>query len=795
MKPRRPLLLVLLGSGALLALFWAIAPMLVPLDGLDMPGSSVIVVDREGRPLAEIETAAGRHRPVALEDIAPVLVAATIAIEDQRFSQHPGIDPLALVRASVGMVTGQPSGASTLTQQLVRTAWLDPHERADRSLARKLKEAALAILLERRLSKAEILAAYLNSVPYGSRATGIEAASFAYFGKPAAQLDLAEAALLAGLPQAPDRLDPRRDFVAAKARQALVLERMVATGAITREEAATAAREPLQFSPDLALVRAPHLVLGSRERVAALADAVGGSRAVTTIDAGLQQLAEATIARHLARLARERVTNAALVALDPATGEILALAGSANYFDPAIDGQVNVATSPRQPGSAIKPLTYAAAFEAGYSPATVLYDVRSVFTTRRGERFVPVNYDHQYHGPMSLRTALASSINVVAVQLLDRIGVTALLDTGQRLGLTTWQDTDRFDFALTLGGGEVTLLELTAAYGAFADGGRYRQPTDLLRIESAEGEALWLPAERPVRQALTPETAFLVTHILADPQARELGFGMAGPLLLSRPAAVKTGTTAAFRDNWTIGYTPDLVVGVWVGNSNGESMREVTGVSGAAPIWHDFMDEALDGRPVRQFVVPETIRWVEVCEIDGLLAAPPCPRRTVEPVVSGREPVEVSASYQTVALDRASGQRWEPGCPGAPVDRIFWVVPFEALDWARERGIPSAPEVSCLGGRRPSGAVVRLVEPDDGAQFVVSARLPREMQRLRVRASAAGGDIWLFVDGVPLGPAGEAEGWWTLLPGEHRVRASLVRDGIELASDERMISVTGSAGE
>ncbi|MCL6647644.1 MAG: penicillin-binding protein 1C [Chloroflexi bacterium] len=787
------LLAGIMGSGALAAWAWHDLPF-PPI--VRPPAASIVLTDRNGQPLYEVETASGRHRPVALDQVAPAVVHATVATEDASFFTNPGVDGLALLRALLQTLRGEPAGGSTITMQLARLSVLPPERLADAPMRRKLQEIALALLLTARESKATILAQYLNAVPYGNRAVGIEAASQAYFGKPAANLSLAEAALLAGLPQAPAWLDPAVHREAARERQRQVLALMVRHGWITPAEAAAAAEQPLDLRPPTVTIQAPHFVLGTLSRAVELARATGGERVVTTIDGGLQQLAEAVIRSHLSRLAAQRVTNAALVALDPQTGEVLTLAGSADYFNPAIAGQVNVALAPRQPGSAIKPLTYAAAFERGFSPADVLADVRTVFTTRRGERYVPVNYDHQYHGPLSLRTALASSINSVAVRLLDRIGVGALIDLGQQLGLSTWRDIERYDLALTLGGGEVTLLDLTAAYAAFAAGGEYHPPQDLLRLETAMGRTVWQAAPPPARRVLSPETAFLISHILSDPVARELGFGTGGPLRLSRPAAVKTGTTSSFRDNWTIGYTPDLVVGVWVGNSDGEPMREVSGITGAAPIWHDFFEQVLATRPSRSFPVPETIRWVAVCEVDGKLATPDCPRVVVEPFVAGREPRESSTSYQRLLIDRASGDLWEPGCPGPAVERLFWLLPPDALAWGRERGIPEPPRRSCRGTLRndPDAPFVRLLEPDEGAVLVLSPRLPREMQRLRVQALGAGGTVQLSVDGQPIASR-DGSGWWTLEPGEHRVRAVLVRDQRELAEERRTILVVPSPAE
>ncbi|GIW08196.1 MAG: penicillin-binding protein 1A [Dehalococcoidia bacterium] len=794
MLVRRSVLLILVTAGLAAAAGWAFAD-LPSVDRLAETRSSVLILDRAGRLLYEIETDQGSNRPVTLADVAPIAVAATIATEDAHFFHHPGVDPVALVRATIQSIRGEPSGGSTLEMQLARHVLLADDPARSPPVRRKMREIVLALQIARRFSKEEILTLYLNRVPYGARAIGIEAASQAYFGTSAINLSAGEAALLVGLPQAPARYDPRDDPSEAMQRRRAVLALMARRGLITVQEAERIASEAVQLRSPVPPIAAPHFVVGTRERALQFASETGGTRIVTTLDAGLQQLAERVIERHLARLADHDVTNAALVAIDPTSGDILALAGSADYFNPQIHGQVNVAASPRQPGSAIKPLTFAAAFERGFAPADVFYDVRSAFTTRRGETFVPVNYDHQYHGPLSLRTALGSSINVVAVQLLDRIGVGALIEMGQRLGITTWGDADRYDLALTLGGGEVTLLELTAAYSAFANGGLFHQPSDLLRIESREGRTILEVGREPPRRVLTPETAFFIAHILSDPRARELSFGMDNPLTMARPAGVKTGTTSGFRDNWTVGFTPQLVVGVWVGNSDGRPMRDVSGITGAAPIWREFLSEALRDEPALPFPVPDGIRWVSVCEVDGKLATPECPRVVLEPFVAGSEPTEHSTSYQRIVIDSATGGRWELGCRGPAIERLYWIIPPEALGWARDQGIPQAPVHGCASGVLPdSERFVRLVVPDDRAEFVISPRLPTIMQRLYIRAVAGGGTVQLSVDGSPIGPPGAAEGWWTLQPGQHVIRATLIRDGREFAADERVVRVAGVSG-
>ncbi|MBN1399319.1 MAG: transglycosylase domain-containing protein, partial [Anaerolineae bacterium] len=430
---------------------------------------SSFILDRNGRVLYEIiDPDAGPHRPLNLEQVPAALREAVIATEDASFYRNPGVDLRAIARALwLNLRSGQiVSGGSTITQQVARNLLLEPERRAERSWGRKLHEALLAYHVTRVLSKDEILALYLNETYFGHMAYGVEAAARAYFDKPAAQLDLAECALLAGLPQAPSTYDPFADLEAAQARQRTVLGLMVRAGFIDLAQAEQAGAEPLQLRGSRLSIQAPHACLLVRDQASQILgeDQVrrGGLRIYTTLDLDLQRQAEAHVARHLQALNQPQgglpghnVRNAAAVALDPHSGAVRTLVGSPDYFDARIDGALNAAYALRQPGSALKPLTYAAAFERGYGPATIMLDVRSAFTTREGTPYVPQNYDRIYHGPVSLREALACSYNVVAVKLLDRIGIDALPDMAHRVGIESLSDQERQGLALTLGSAEV----------------------------------------------------------------------------------------------------------------------------------------------------------------------------------------------------------------------------------------------------------------------------------------------------------------------------------------------------
>jgi len=531
--------IVLLAAGCALC-----AHLLPPLpDPLAQRASSPTtqIYDRHGQLLYEvIDPHAGKHTPLPLADIPLILQQATIATEDASFYTNPGVDLRAILRAVwINLRGGEVlSGGSTITQQLARNLLLSPQERYQRTLARKLRESILAWYLARRYSKDEILELYLNETYYGNFAYGVEAAAQAYFGKSTAELDLAEAALIAGLPQAPSAYNPLVDPQAARARQAVVLNLMVKAGYITPQEAALAKAEPLHFAASPFPIRAPHFVMYVRELLEqefGLGMLPRGLRVYTTLDLDWQEMAQAVVRRHLADLANRRegpdphLSDAALVALDPHTGEVLVMLGSPDYFDPAIDGAVNVALMPRQPGSAIKPLTYAAAFDPTrpqpYTPATLIADVRTAFLTKEGQPYVPVNYDFTYHGPVLARRALACSYNLPAVKVLQQVGVDQMAGLARRLGITTFTDMERFGLALTLGGGEVRLLELTAAYAAFANEGRRVTPVAITRVEDAQGRVLrrWRPELG--EQVLDPRVAYLITDILSDDWARMPAFG------------------------------------------------------------------------------------------------------------------------------------------------------------------------------------------------------------------------------------------------------------------------------
>ncbi len=783
-----------------------LAPLPAPPAPRQLPQSTKIL-DAHGRVLYDSAGPAdARYTYLPLSDMPPRLRQAVIATEDASFYRNPGIDPKAIVRAALtDLVHGEVrSGGSTITQQLARNLYFNQEERSSSSPLRKVREALLALRLDRSLSKDQVLERYLNRVYFGNLAYGVEAASRTYFATSARDLDLAESALLAGLLQSPSDYDPFAHLATARARQRTVLDRMVATGDVSRAEADAAAAEPLALNPTPFPIEAPHFVAWVRQLLPDLvgqdAIAAGNLRVETTLDLDLQQAAQQAVARQVAALGDHHLTNGAVVALDPATGAVRAMVGSTDYYDASINGAYNVALAERQPGSAIKPIIYAAALESGLTPASELLDIPTTLQTKLGQPYAPNNYDMTFHGPVSLREALASSYNVPAVRMLAAVGIDRAVNVAGQIGLTTFTDPTRYDLSLTLGGGEVRLLDLTAAYAAFAGGGLRVDPVAVLRVEDASGRVLYQapPPARP--RVVSAQTAYLLTDILSDNDARAPGFGYNSPLQLDRPAAVKTGTTTDFRDNWTVGYTPDLVVGVWAGNADNTPIRNVSGVDGAAPIWRDVMNAALAGRPPRAFDEPPGIERVTVCLPSGLLPTSACPRQRVEVFAAGTAPTAHDDYYRSVAVCDTTGTP-QPLCPGTVTQRVYSFVPFEAIPWARAAGVPLPPVPPYAGGatlvatgvaaREPQ---LRLVAPADGTVFHITRALRPQDQAAPLEAlpSVSVRDVEFYLDGALVGSATSAPYRinWQLGAGTHAIRAhAIAMDGSELWSETTTVIV------
>ena len=554
----------------------------IPLFAFNLPspdeiirreGFSTKILDRNGEVLYDIYVDQNRTH-VELENIPEYLRQATVAVEDKNFYEHQGFDPFGMIRGVSRFFTrGRAQGGSTLTQQLVKNALLSP----ERSVLRKIKEFILAIQIERAYSKDEILTLYLNEVPYGGTAWGVQAAAQTYYGKDVGELTLAESAILAGLPQSPSRYSPYSSNPDAYvARTETVLRRMREDGYITdeQEQEAVGQIKEVEFESRGASFKAPHFVQYVQsileERYGQSAVEQGGLKVTTTLDLSLQEKAQEIVSKQIEEVEYLNITNGSAVVLDPETGEILAMVGSKDFNADDYDGQVNVSTRLRQPGSAIKPITYAAGLEKGYTASTLFMDVPTEFPGGAGQPpYAPVNYDGEYTGPIQLRYSLANSINVTAVKMLSLVGVEDMLQLAYDMGIDSLEPTketlSRVGLSVTLGGGEVRLLNLTSAYGSFMNKGHKVEPVAILQVEDADGKVLEKNEPEKGKQVISEETAFIIADILSDNQARSQVFGTNSLLNIpGRTVAVKTGTTNDKRDNWAIGGNDHAVVGVWV---------------------------------------------------------------------------------------------------------------------------------------------------------------------------------------------------------------------------------------
>lgn len=582
--------------------------------------SSTRIYDRTGEVLLYEIHGDRKRTEVPFNEIPDYVKNATLVAEDRSFYSHPGFDIKGILRAIyLNIFTSNSPGGSTITQQLVKNTIVG----GEKTYGRKIREVLLAYRIEQQYSKDEILNMYLNSIPYGSNAYGVEAASDLYFKKSVKDLTLAEAAIIAALPQSPTFLSPygnNTDYLIA--RQHWILNSMVDLDYIDETTRDNAIAEELNFAPFRQEITAPHFIFYLREQLSQKYGEnfleTAGLKITTTLDANLQEIAEEEVLKQ-AKINEEKYNgkNAALVALDPKTGQILSMVGSRDYFDEEIDGNVNVATRPRQPGSSFKPIVYAASFEKGFTPDTKLYDVKTTFKTDTQD-YIPLNFDLKEHGLVTLRTALQGSLNIPAVKLLYLTGIDDVLNFADRLGYSTLKDRSRFGLSLVLGGGEVTLLEHTAAYQAFARDGKYHTPTGILKVEDAKGNVLE-QYEEDERQAIPANVAYLITNVLSDNAARAYVFGENSLLQLGdRPVAAKTGTTNDSRDGWTIGYTPSIVVGVWAGNNNNSTMT-AGGSSVAAPIWNAVMRRALGNVNIETFRQPDPVPQVGNQVLYGIL--------------------------------------------------------------------------------------------------------------------------------------------------------------------------------
>jgi penicillin-binding protein 1C len=595
------------------------------------------IFDRNGKLLYEIFADENRI-PISIKELPPYVYQASIAIEDQNFYRHFGFDIEGIIRAARNNLSGgRLEGGSTITQQLVKNALLSK----ERTWQRKAKEGILAVLTEIIYSKEEILEMYMNYISYGGTAVGIESASQFYLDKHAKDLTIGEAALLAGLPQSPSRYSPfNSNPQAAKARQAEVLRRMVEEGFITQEQADQAKAETPKFAISKNDIKAPHFVFYVRDllydKYGAETVEKGGLRVSTSLDLDLQEVVQASVAAEVETLQRARVGNGAAVVIKPGTGEVLAMVGSKDYFNSEDDGQVNVSLAERQPGSSIKPIMYAIAFQEKFlNPGSYLLDIPTCFENPGQKPYCPKNYDGSFHGPVSIRFSLGNSLNIPAVKSLRLLSVEKFIEYGRKMGISSWQDPSRYGLSLTLGGGEVRMIDLAQAFGVIANQGVRVPMTPILKVENYRGEVLEdinmqqrtadldeMTADETIEEldglqrVLNRAPAYMAGHIMQDNNARTAAFGPRSELVIpNQVVSAKTGTTNDLRDNWTVGFTPEFLTVVWVGNNDNSQMNQniVSGVTGAAPIWNDIMRYILQGRQPIWHTKPADVLSANVC--------------------------------------------------------------------------------------------------------------------------------------------------------------------------------------
>jgi len=631
-------------------------------------GISTVIFDREGKPLYDIYADENRVI-IPLEEIPDHLKNATIAIEDKNFYSHQGFSARGMARAVFNIVLYRRlQGGSTLTQQLVKNVLLS----SERTLPRKIKEFILAVQIERKYSKDEIFQMYLNEAPYGGTAWGVEAAAQTYFDKKAKELNLLESAVLAGFPQRPTAYSPfGADSKAYIWRTEQVLRRMREDGYISeaQEKQVKKELEKVEFASKEEKMKAPHFVMHVKQKlVEQFGEKMveqGGLKVTTTLDLELQQMAQEVVAEEVEKIKGFKVGNGAAVILDSQNGEILAMIGSKDYEaeDEEFEGKFNIVTQAlRQPGSAIKPITYAAAFKKGYTPASLIMDTPTSFPGGlEAEDYKPRNYDGQFRGPVQVRFALGNSINVAAVKMIAMVGVKEMLKIAYDLGLTTLEPTqanvNRFGLSITLGGGEVKLLDLTSAFSVFANGGSYYQPISILRVEDSQGKVLFKQKKSQGKKVLSPDISFLISHVLSDNNARKEIFGPTSWLHIpGKTVAVKTGTTDDKRDNWTIGFTRSVTVGTWVGNNDNSPMDEklASGVTGAAPIWNRIIKEVLRKKEDGIVKMPKNVIALEIDALGGGLPKEGQPTRS-EYFIKGTEPIKASSIYQALKISKETG--------------------------------------------------------------------------------------------------------------------------------------------
>lgn len=753
---------------------------------------STKIYDRTGKILLYDVHKDVRRTVVDFDKISPYVKNASVAIEDDQFYEHKGIKPKAILRAVwANFQTGEYSqGGSTITQQVIKNALLSP----EKTVTRKIKEWILALKLERQLNKEQILTLYLNEAPYGGNIYGVEEASMSFFAKHANEITLAESAYLAALPQAPTLYSPYGSNVERlENRKNLVLRKMLELGSINQKEYDEAVGEKVKFIPPQEKgIRAPHFVMFLKEKLAETygEDVLnnGGLRVISTIDMELQQKGEEIVKQYVAENeVKFNAHNAGLVAVDPKTGQILVMVGSRDYFDIEHEGNFNIAVAKRQPGSAFKPFVYGAAFEQGYTPDTVVFDVPTQFSTRcdpfgnplsgsnASHCYMPENYDHSYRGPMSLRNALSQSVNVPAVKMLYLVGVDKAIDFAERMGISTLVNKERYGLTLVLGGGEVSLLDITSAYGVFANDGKRNPYTGVIRIEDSQGNIISEETPRNT-QVIDPEIARKMSDVLADNSARAPAFGEQSYLNFpDHQVAVKTGTTNDYRDAWIVGYTPSLAVGAWAGNNNNSAMEKKVAGFIIAPLWNSFFTEAFKTIPDERFPTPQSISstlkpalrgiWYggetyAVDKISGKLATEFTPADLIE------QRVIPNAHEILYWVNKKDPMGPAPVNPYNDPQFLLWEIP--AQKWVANHGLPQAawnmiPEGFDNLHKPDLAPQITIVQPNATTTYDRTQKLVIE---INMTSSFPVERVDFFVNGIFLGSANSIPYSFAFIPSD-----------------------------
>lgn len=807
--------------GIAAGIFFGLILLLFAWYAKDLPSPSKInskvsaqstqIFDRNGKILYEVHGNENRIL-VDMKDIPQTAKDATVAIEDKNFYKHHGFD----IRRIFGSIAydvvsrSKGQGASTITQQFIKNSMLTN----EKSYSRKIKEFMMSIMVEQMYSKDDILKMYLNEIPYGSNAYGIQVAAKTYFNKDAKDLTLEESAVLAALPNAPTYYSPYGQHKnELMERKDLVLDLMAKQKYITQEQADEAKKKPLTFSGKVyGNITAPHFVMYVKEQLTEKYGEQmvneGGLKVYTSLDLEKQKMAEEAVATNVDKNSkRYKASNASLVAMDPKTGEILAMVGSRDFFNEEIDGNVNVAIRDRQPGSSFKPFVYATAMKSeNWGPGSTIFDLKTNFGG-----YSPNNYDGAFRGPMSMRKALQGSRNVTAVKMLYIAGLKDSLSTAHAMGITTLNDPSKYGLSLVLGAGEVKLLDMTGAYGVFANNGIKKDPSWFVKIEDSKGKTIDEHKDTPGKRVLDQQVAYLMSNMLSDDASRAYVFGAGGPLTLrGRPVAAKTGTTDSYKDAWTVGYTPSLVAGVWSGNNDGTPMTSAGGSIAAAPIWHDFMTRALEGTKVEQFNRPSGIKSVTLDAVTGKKPSP-ATKGTITDVFPSWYKIPGTEDGVEYRINKATGKLVNDACPPAEITTVTknsitaeipqkdpaygsWFAPIAA--WASANGF-------VIGGDGPAPTETDKCEEVKKAAPTISITSPATSDNvesplgvnMNVEAEAGVESVSVTVaDGTSYQATKMANGnGYTatipLTPGEHSIYAT-VKDKKGQSTQSATIKVT-----